>query len=90
MSEGLRKRATEREGERSGTNEHVFNVNFAHKAYCNDRGETLHFFSRANMPTCNQQTERDRGRHLIHLQNVHNISLNGIIESKNEGHYGRK
>lgn len=36
------------------TNEYVFHVNCAHKAYCNSLGYTLHFFGHANMPTCNQ------------------------------------
>lgn len=38
-------------------NEYVFHVNFAHKAYYNGPGKTLHFFSHANMHTCNQQME---------------------------------
>lgn len=61
-SKGIRE---EREGTRSYfvsthfTNEYVFHVNCAHKAYCNGLGQTLHFFGHANMPTCNQQTEKD-------------------------------
>lgn len=73
-------------------NEYVYNVNFAHKAHCNGWGQTLHFFSHANMA---KQMERSTARHLIHLQkkpknHARRFLSNVITESKRQDSGGTK